>query len=349
MAEPVKRGTIISRPFINENVKIIHEDLRIKIDSTFSTARFEITYHIYASKDGIRIPFLFYAADLKQDFTIYLDGTKIEVTEIPDIYGSPDGTKFSDFSYYFSNESGDRDKLQTQLEEDPGYSFYVDLNDLIYFETDISEGEHTISVSYTAGNWIDGSDWVNEYSFRYALSPAKYWKSFGSLSITIDANDFTEEIETNLGFPARGEINSLATWDFDYLPKDLLMVVYKPGVSNIAAILIRTGSAKLAYIIGSLVVLIHLTFIYRARKRKPGKWVVIIGGILVPLIFIFFWIGSYTIIDNIIGEHASREHGYAGIQILLYPIIMPAYWIITWLIDRLLKRNMVSKSFRHHS
>ena len=39
---------------------------------------------------------------------------------------------------------------------------YANLNDLQYFETNITKGKHIINVEYTAERWIDKWDWVSK-------------------------------------------------------------------------------------------------------------------------------------------------------------------------------------------
>ena len=352
MSEPVDRGTIFGRPFVSEYVDIIHEDLDIKIDSLFNTAKFEITYHISASKDGISIPFLFYAADLKDDFMVFIDNEPIKLMDIPDNLTIPDSTKFKDFSYFFSTESFDnyKNKKWVLLEDSPDGGFYLNLNDFLYFETNISKGEHQIKASYIAEKWRDGWDWVNEYSFRYALSPAKYWKSFGTLTISLDATDYKNKLTTNIGKPTKGQLDKIAIWELDTLPTEILKIVFKPEINSKATALIKIRPERLAYMVGIVLLIIHLFLIYFYRRMKPQKrfsWIVIAGSIIFPFIFFVSWSEFYTLIDNIIGEYASREHGYTGLQIILYPIVMPIYWAIMWLMDKWIKRKRNKNALQH--
>jgi hypothetical protein len=77
-----------------------------------------------------------------------------------------------------------------------------------------------------------------------------------------------------------------------------------------------------------------LTWIYR-KKHPAQKFspLVIVGSLLVPILFLIFWIYSYYMIDNAIGIHAGGNHGYSFIVFFLYPVIFPVYWLIIWLID----------------
>lgn len=347
MAEPVNRGTIFSRPFTNQFVDILHEDLKIVLDEKFEFANFEILYHINASKDGIKIPLLFYASEMTDNFSVEVDGKPVAFSPIPYEFQSPANTKFSDFTYFFDPHLDDNSKSMVLVEESPSTGFYVNLNDLYFFETDISKGEHTIKVTYTASSWTDQWNWVNEYSFRYALSPAKYWKSFGSLSVTLDAGRFNNAIKTNLGEPSTGTLDSVATWNFHSLPTEVLIVSYTPEINKLASILIQIRPDRLAYIFGLLLVLIHFFLIRSFRKKHPEKkfsLVVIFGSIFVPLLFFLSWSYFYSIIDSLIGEHASGKHGYSQLVFIFFPVVIPFYWLVAWVIDRFLKRNMVKNT-----
>lgn len=351
MAEPVNRGTIFSRPFTNQFVDILHEDLKIVLDEKFEFANFEILYHINATKGGIKIPLLFYASELTDNFKIEIDGRLVEIGEVPDEYLQAENTKFSDFSYFFAPQDFDKTTSMVLMEESQSQGFYLNLNDLYFFETDISKGEHTIKVTYTASSWTDQWNWVNEYSFRYALSPAKYWKSFGSLSITLDAESFKNAIETNLGEPSTGTLDSVATWNFHSLPTEILKVSYTPEINQLASILIQIRPDRLAYIFGLLLIFLHLFLIRSFRKKYPEKKfspVVILGSILVPLLFFLSWSYFYSMIDSLIGEHASGQHGYSQLVFIFFPFVIPFYWLAAWATDWFLKRNMVKNTAQNN-
>lgn len=341
MANPVRRGTLGGRPFVNEFVAVVHEDLYIKIDENFKNAFFNIKYHIEASKDGFQIPFLFYASEYLDSFTVKIDGKTILVKDIPDAYKVSENRKFKDFSYFFENHSNTNQ--DTELLKNSYAGFYISLNDMLYFETDISKGKHVIEVNYNAAQWIDNKDWIKEYSFRYALSPAKYWKSFGTLSINIDATDFNGTFTTNLGKPKTKTNNSISKWEFNKLPTDVFQIIYKPKVSWLAQLLIRITPLGLALLTALILILIHFSLVKKYREKNPSKkysLFVIIGSLLVPLAFLISWVLYYSLIDFFIGEHAGRFHGYIFLTLFfLYPIILPIYWFIFWRIDKKLKNK----------
>jgi hypothetical protein len=341
MANPVSEGTLGSRPFVNKYVDVLHEDLNIKINSNFEYAQFFVRYHINSSTSGVKIPFLFYASEFLDSFVVKIDGVRIPVKDIPYDLPKPDGTKFNDFAYIFGDTDYTGNKLTT-IETSDADGFNIELRNMIYFETDITEGKHTIEVSYRATQWEDRWDWVKEYSFRYALSPAKYWKSFGTLDITLDSRDFKSNLKSNIGPPKKGSINSIASWHFEKLPTEILQISYLPSISPTASFLLKTGPDILAMFWGLILLIIHLWITLIFRKRYPlikYSPVVILGSILIPLLFVICWINNYNLIDFFIGEHASRRHGYTFFIAFLYPIILPFYWISFWLIDKRIKRK----------
>lgn len=346
MANPIHRGTLGGRPFVNQYVDVVHEDLFIKIDKVFNQAHFQVKYHINSSRNGVQIPFLFYASGFLDSFHLKIDGKEVTVQEIPYYFRIPEGTKFKDFSYFFEKNSYDSSS-SVVLVESPKSGFHVNLSDMIYFETDISKGEHIIEVTYRATKWNDTSDWVDKYSFRYALSPAKYWKSFGTLTVKLDATKCNKKLTSNLGKPAEGHIDSVSTWYFDSLPVDILQINYDPEISPKAKMSVKIGPHRFAFFTGGILAIAHLILLIWYRKRNPMRrfsLVVILGSILVPLIFLLTWMYSYDFINAVIGQHASGKHGYTFFILLLYPIIFPCYWALFWVIDKLLKNRLTVKT-----
>ena len=341
MANPVIEGTLGGRPFVSEYVDVIHEDLYIKVDKNFDYAYFNVKYHINSSEDGFQIPFLFYASEYLDSFSVKIDGIEVNISDISYDFKVPENTKFKDFSYFFESPSHN-DYSSVLIEDSPSGGFYVSLHDMIFFETDISKGQHVIEVSYRATKWTDTWDWVNEYSFRYALSPAKYWKSFGTLNIKVDATNFDKELTSNLGKTKNGDLKSIAMWEFDKMPTEILQINFTPKITKTAQTLINITPSGLAYITGGILAILHLLIVIWYRKKNQlnrFSLAVIVGSILIPLIVLICWMNFYDVIDSYIGEHAGKTHGYTFFVLGLYPIIAPIYWVIYWLIDKRIKKK----------
>ncbi len=66
----------------------------------------------------------------------------------------------------------------------------------------------------------------------------------------------------------------------------------------------------------------------------------IAGSLIIPAIILFYYVYSFEIIDNAIGVNASRYHGYNFLVVFIYPVLMPVYIIIMWLVDRTMKKRL---------
>ena len=343
MGSPIRQGTFSGSAISSRDIDIVKEIIHLKIDKDFKTAFYQVEYHIKTDVAGKQIPLLFLAKDFKGNFIVWVDDQKVNLLDIPEEFKATARSPFERFSGSFerSYQEGESETVEISWQKDRGYSYR--LNDLKYFELDLSKGEHRVRVEYTADVWTDVSDWVKEYSFRYSLSPAKYWKSFGSLEITLDATAFHSAVTTNLGAAVHGNPDSIAVWNFSKLPGDFIQVSSKPQISRFANAMIAIDPFGLTIIFALLISLLHVLGIIKYRRSKPVKrysWVVISGSLLIPFLILVFYIMSYDFIDSAIGEAAGRFHGYTFLVILLYPLFMPVYWLIMWLIDRILKRKL---------
>jgi len=92
-----------------------------------------------------------------------------------------------------------------------------------------------------------------------------------------------------------------------------------------------------------------LPVILNYRKKHPEKRyspATIAGSILVPLLVILFFIGSFDIVASIIGEYASRRNGYIFLSIIFYPVVLPFYFAAVVIIDKIKKKYIIPNSNR---
>ncbi|MDW7691725.1 hypothetical protein R9C00_16730 [Flammeovirgaceae bacterium SG7u.111] len=343
MASPIQEGTWAATPFISKYVDILREKIHITPDRDFRTAKFTIEYHINAGRSGEQIPLLFYASEFKESFKVWVDGVEINLSTVPEAYTELEGTPFSDFGYFFETK-GWSDTKQVHIENFPSGGFYVSIDDLKFFETDLAEGNHLIKVEYVAEQWVDRSWWVKEYSFRYALSPAKYWKSFGELEITLDASGTNRNFVANIGQPTKGDLASTAVWTFSALPTEVLIISHIPEMNAKASMLLAISPTGLAAIFAVILMLFHFLAMWLFRKTNSEKrfsWVMIIGCLAIPFAALVAYIFSFGIIDDAIGPDAGNYHGYTFMVIVYYPILLAVYWLFMWLVDR-----QMAKRFR---
>lgn len=336
MASPYRDGTKVASAFTSSEIDILKERINVTLNKESATANYVVEYFIRTDREGKQIPLLFYASEYKGDFKVWVDGKEVSVQKIPDDYVR---SNFNGFSKSFNNSDADNAEVAIRWRENS--SVIYKLNELKYFEVDLVKGAHTIRVEYTANVWENRSKWVKEYSYRYSLSPAKNWKSFGTLEITLDARGFGEELTTNLGKQESGNQDS-AVWKFNKLPADVFEISYTPKVSSFASFLISVEPFGLAAFAGIMLLIIHLFLTWRYRKNNPEKrfsWVMIAGSLIVPAIILFYYVYSFEIIDNVIGVNASRYHGYNFLAVIIYPVLMPVYLIVMWIVDLMLKKH----------
>lgn len=347
MASPIDPGALGSTPYTSTSVRVLNEYLKIKIDATFEYATYTVKYTIFAEKSGLQIPLLFYASEYVREFSVLVDGVPVETILTPERYVPADDNKFVDFDYFFKAREGEGEPCFIADRVGEGNNeFSVAIEDMLYFEVDLSEGEHIIELSYIGESWKDGSGLVNSYSFRYALSPAKYWKSFGNLTVELDASEFKKMVSTNLGNPTTGDVNEIATFEFNSIPTPVLYLSYVPQIDKRTLFFANIGPFYLALILGLLLVLLHIFRIIHYRKANLEirfSRVVVLGSIFIPLVFVFSWFLGYEWIAYLIGEEAGQK-GYTFLVVLLYPFIFLTYFLLTWSLDFAIKKKFTVKS-----
>lgn len=89
--------------------------------------------------------------------------------------------------------------------------------------------------------------------------------------------------------------------------------------------------------------LLHFCIIFWFRKKNVTKkytWIVILGSLLIPILILFSFMESYVFIDYLIGNDATKRHGYYFLAIIWYPILVPIYMTIMWLIDIITRKKL---------
>lgn len=223
----------------SKDLHILNETIYLKINQA-GTGNYRITYNIRSDESGIQIPFLFHALDFGHDKIlpkVTLDGKPVALAYVDSALSQTQMAallqKFSQYAPAQSNQQSIDSFIKIYWCKDKdsysGYNSNSDvysLKELIYFQLDITPGIHQIVVEYAASpcNINDGS---GTESFRYALQPARYWKSFGGMVFTLDASEIckSKNITVTLGKPHKGSFYSLATWEFKNLPADYFHVV----------------------------------------------------------------------------------------------------------------------------
>ena len=338
MSQPTYDGTQVSAPFINQYVNITHENIFITPKSDL-TAFYKVEYQIESLKDGVDLPFIFYAMDYVGEFKIWVDGVKVQVDSVIDV-----GNK-QDFEYSIDSGDAPSNYINFSFNFRDNEGLYASSADLKYFIASLSKGKHIIVVEYYSTVWVDLSDWVKEYSFRYSLSPARKWKSFGPLDVSVDCTEFGEHFVSNLDSGLVKSDNAkplISHYHFNKIPADFISLTWIPKVGFFANALIFIGPFGLMLILFFGLVYTHFRMvrIYRRNNLYRGISVVVaLGSVLVPFLAMSSLFFFYPFIDWVIGEQASEYHGYYFFIFVLYPIVWPIYWLCMIGIDRYYKQR----------
>ena len=326
MASPIIDGTNASTAYSSKDIDILSENIDINITEGFNQADYDVTYEIYSAKEGDRIPLVFevfdsIGNDADKSFIVEVDGQAVPVL----------------INYDYESHSKSLPAYYDP-ETDTAVQFN---NDAKYFEINLSEGNHVINVKYSAYPTINRSDWTNQYIYSYSLKPAKTWKSFGDLTVTLKIADESKYLKTNLGEPLSGMIKADSKWFFDHLPQDVLEISYQPQPMPLAQWLINLDSLILLLFLICLLGGAHYGLMYWSRKKSLKKaWMVTwLGILIVPFIVLMIVFYKICLIDWLLGEHASRYHGYTIFIIIFgYPLTLLVYLVIMKLCDSYFKR-----------
>ncbi len=340
MASPYREGTKCASPFTSKNIDVLNEKIQIKLSENIDKAFFEIIYKINSDTSGEQIPLLFLALEYSQDFEIYCDEKKVEIEHVPygiDEYDWRYDKKYT-FFHNFSPFKG-KDSL-ISVSWDSASSEQFRLSDTKYFKLNLSKGIHFIKVKYTATCFEDKSDWISQYALRYSLSPIKYWKSFGGMDIEILRNGFQDNFTTNLSHSQNMKDTTL--FHFDSVPAEYIVIDFKPQMNVFAKILTSVRTVWIWMIIGLSLVVINLLLLRKYRMREPNKTPILqkIAYFVVPLIFVIIFPLIFVFIDFVIGQYASKYHGYTFLIVIFYPVLLVLYWLIIKMYDSYLCKKL---------
>jgi len=337
MSSPIIEGTIAGSAFSSRDVNILSETIWIRIDKDFNTAKYTVEYEIQSDLTGTQIPLLFIAQDYKDSFYVWFDNQKVTVQHIPEKYLHFENSPFLRFSNLKDPDSRDKNADYVTVYWDKNGGYVYNLHELQYFETSINKGIHKIRVEYIAQVRTDISGWIRKYSFRYSLTPAKFWKSFGDLKVIVEQEGQARPLTTNLGQPLEKDILQKNTWLFNQLPDEYIDITFNPQPNSMARMLLAIEPIGITLIVGLLLIILHVVSIrlYRVRNRqKKYSLAVIAGSLIIPFLCLLAYVYAHYLIDYSLGEEAGRRHGYVFLVMLLYPIFLPIYGAIMWYTDK---------------
>lgn len=328
MSSPWFQGTKAGTSFAHDQVEILTETLHIALSKNFQEASYTVLYKINVLKDGVQIPIVFVAEDYKNGFELSLDGRNIPTETLPKQFDFST-SDLNDFKHNFTKQE---EYAVIQWTHDPQSQSKHSLRDLKYFRTDLSKGEHLIQVQYKASAGVELSNWITEYQFEYSLAPAKHWKQFDQLEITLDMDQSPKEITTNLGSPQTGDLKQKATWIFKEIPVDILMIKLTPDVNFFARFLMWVGPMGIAVLSFLFMFWFHLSALLKTnwQSKWPFRTGLILGTLLATFLFMMVFIFAHAWIDAAIGQHASQRHGYTFFIFFMYPVVALLYGLVVY-------------------
>lgn len=340
--DPVEPGSLSATPVASRDIRVVHETIDVTIDAHFKTAHFDIAYDVMAPPEGDSIPLLFHINDALDNPRVLVDGEVEPLRAIRDGFTDLEGTRYKNFAHAFDDELWNG-RLHLELHTSETEEILVDISDLYYFTPALAPGPHRILFSYTASAWTDQSGWVPETSFRFALTPARFYDDFGGITVRVDATDCSRTWTSNLGEPHQGSTSQVSMWDFDELPADILIIRHTPGIDPIAATLIAITPEGIAGIAAILLTILHiyLMWAYRRRESATGfSWPLWFGGVVFPLFAVLVYVFSFQLIDALLGPDATQYRTFEILALILYPILLIPYMGFSWWVDRWIRRRI---------
>lgn len=343
-AQTYFEGTRGAAPFLGKHVDILRERILIVPDSAFRSARFLVEYTVQSDRNGPGIPMVFFALEYAEGFRVLFDGVEIGTYPVP-LRSVLSDTALTDIAsnFYVRKYTYPPGLMDTVPKVAIGNQ---DAKDLLFFRADFSPGEHRIVFEYIAKPFLDIATPTPTNQLRYALSPASTWRSFGTLDIELDLSHAGfGEVESNLGAPRTTEAGRMI-WHFDRLPQDEIIIERRHPLNAAARALIRITPEGMAAIALLLLGWSHAHVIRSFRRRKPHgfAWVLLAGGLLVPLLVLLTDVAGYDLIRSAIGPYATNAYGsYSFLALFFYPVLMPVYFGLAWAWDLACRRRRRSE------
>lgn len=186
------------------------------------------------------------------------------------------------------------------------------------FDANVNQGDNRIVVIYQAKIEYDNHGLEREYTLRYALYPAKYWKSFGPIQIRLHKGN-VEIRSSNL--QNLEETDSVYLWNTDAYDMEYLEIVFVGRQSVLAKILLFLKPGGIASIAFILLGFWNVNLL--KRHRRKSRLILWLGVLIVPTVFFFVYLESYRWIDAAL--HQDQNHGYNFFIVVIWPLLAILY------------------------
>ena len=285
----------LSMPKEQEGCQIIQEDLQIRpfdkqgqLYPDNQYVALSCRYKVEAEQDG-QETFFFVASDsVQQKGQIRVNGVPVTPTPL-------DPAK--DYSFLLRERSGiDSSYVYYRIKFAEHYTVPIrELNDVVYFQTNLKKGENSIETQYEAALDRGGYDFLNNFSLRYLPAEGEN-ENYPRTTIAMQIDNGLRLINTSMKKCLdKGENTYL--WQATH--KDMEQGLYwyfNKRLTPTEQFLLDIGPIGLGLVLISIVIVVHL---YYLRKRSYTFWDVV--GI--PFLFCILCNWMERFIRDFIGDH----------------------------------------------
>lgn len=333
VAAPSQGGNTLSEPKGIKNIDIIKEDLKIDIsqlgDETVSVRdRFinvEAIYQIDNPTDIEKLELVFVIVSDAKNFQFYLNDKEIPTEPIDNkefadrhSWKKPDKTPYEDKELMYNPYNGNLKSAK--------------------FTINLPKGKHTLKAIYKAEPTVYKNVGVMKgWQFAYSLAPAKDWKSFGGLNLSVTVpKDW--KFFSNIQLQQNAEVYS---GTFKEIPADFLAITTQspiPKNYNTWTDITFFTFLGCIFIFPILIIIVALTKGYQWKN----SWVYSgVAGIVWALSVGISGFVSQAYPESLIPEGQYASYGYDGlfstfIIALLVPITL-VLGIVIWIVPVLLR------------
>ena len=320
----------LSMPKEQEGCQIIQEDLQIRpfdkqgqLYPDNQYVALSCRYKVEAEQDG-QETFFFVASDsVQQKGQIRVNGVPVTPTPL-------DPAK--DYSFLLRERSGiDSSYVYYRIKFAEHYTVPIrELNDVVYFQTNLKKGENSIETQYEAALDRGGYDFLNNFSLRYLPAEGEN-ENYPRTTIAMQIDNGLHLINTSMEKCLnKGENTYL--WQATH--KDMEQGLYwsfNKRLTPTEQFLLDIGPIGLGLVLISIVIVVHL---YCLRQRNYTFWDVV--GI--PFLFCILCNWMERFIRDFIGDHPPCA-GQDNIWLFLFlPLMCVVYWPILEIAKKISRR-----------
>ncbi len=332
VAAPSQGGQTLTEPSGIKNIDIVKEDLNIdftqladeNIPWSDRIVNVEAIYQIDNPADIAKLELVFVIVSDSKNFQFFLDDKEvvsepIDNKEFADrqTWKKPDKTPYQDHELMYAPSNSNLKSAK--------------------FTLNLTKGKHTLKAKYKAEPTVYKNIGIMKgWQFAYSLAPAKDWKSFGGLNLSIKLpQDW--KLFSNLKLEQNGET---LTGNFKEIPADFLAITTQAPIPNSYKTWSNNLSNLFLACLFGFPILLILFALWQGYKWK-NSWVYggVAGIVWALLVGIFgFLYESYP--KSLIPEGQYASYGYDGLfNIFFYALLIPIVFVVgigLWVVSVLL-------------